>query len=339
MPGEKVKAKTENKKAKGDAKDVSKKETKSEKPEKKNKSSKSEKSDKKNRYAGIDKGSAPNVQTKFAGLTFNVKYVQKWMKDYLKRQHSLKDEKTGETVDVKVLNAHFVLGLTDHVICLALANLVADKSKKATANLNVITEESMLSSVRMDSDFSFTFGRFLDKYDKHENYEVQLNLCKEGKDMKTKDVVLNYISEKGFLGGSNSFHFEAGAYNFMMFVMLKNRILLTEAAFQMMQYAKKSSIDDRAVLFASNIVYTGKLGQAIFKKLEELSNHVRGLKSSDAKDNDSTDSVNKDAKKDTKKETKKEVAKKSKDEESEAESESGSGSDSGSESESGSDSD
>jgi hypothetical protein len=176
----------------------------------------------------------------------------------------------------------------------------------------------MINSVKLDKDFNSTFGRFLDNYDSHETYASQLTGMEKTNEKGTG--VLDYVSSHGFLGGSNSYHFEAGAYNFLMFIMLKNRILLAETAFQMVQYARKSSVDDRAVSFAVNTVYSGKLRQTLFKKLEEISNLVRGLKGKDEdKDNDSKDSHRKDS--NDKKKNKKQEQEASSSEESDEEEE------------------
>jgi hypothetical protein len=307
---------------------ISKSDKKGKNVEKSEKVDKAKVEGKKNKYSDVKTGDAPNKQTAFAGFTFNVKHVHKWLSEYLKRYTYKSKDKDGNDTEqcIKVLNGHFSIGATDHVLCLAIANLVASHSKKSTASLNTITEENIINSVRLDNDFSSTFGKFLDKYDSHETYGSQLNLNK-------KDV-LDYISTHGFLGGSNSFHFESGAYNFLTFLMLKNRILLTETSVQLALYANKKSVDDRAILFALKTVYTGKLFQSLYKRVEEISHLVRGLKSdkddkskdteslSDGSDNELSSSDDKKKRNSNKKVDKKTDKHKKKHEETESESES-----------------
>jgi hypothetical protein len=322
MPGDKVSTKSEKKTKVDKVEKVEK--VVDTKKKTKDDTKKTETVDKKkNKYDDVEKGDAPNKPTALAGLTFNVKHVQKWLKEYLNRYSVKTKDKDGKEVDKKftILNAHFAISAADHVICLSLVNLVATNSKKSTANLNTITEESMINAVKLDDEFKYTFGRFLDKYDSHESYNAQLTGLE-------KRVVLDYISSHGFVGGSNSFHFEVGAYNFLTFIMLKNRILLTESAFQMSQYAKRS-LDDRAVMFALKTIYTGKLLQSLYKKVEEVSSNVRGLKKEkdSVKDDESVsdDSSAKVSKKDTKG---KKVVKKVESESEESDSGSGSESES-----------
>jgi len=300
-----------------------------------------------NKYADVEKGDCPNKATAFAKLYFNVKSAHKWMNEYytkytIEKKKSKDDEGNESDGKVKILNSHYALTAADQVICLSLVNLASEKSKKATAGLYTITEENMLDNIKMNKDFNYTFGRFLDSYDSLGNYSPQMGLSKK--------AVMEFIETYAFNGGNTNINLDPRAFNLLMYIMLKNRILLAETAFQMILYAKKSSIDDRAILCAIKTIYTGQLGSTLYKKVEDVSKIVRGTvvekedvdtkkgskesgkdKKSDKKD------TKKDIKKDTKKDSKKNTNKK---DESESEEEaSGSDNESGSESGSGSDSD
>ena len=267
-----------------------------------------------NKYAEIDKGDCPNKATAFAKLYFNVKSVQKWMNEYFKKYSIEKKKSSTDTKKddedaendgkVKILNSHFAMTAADQVVCLSLVNLAAAKSKKAAAGLYTITEENMLDNIKMSRDFNYTFGRFLDSYDSLGNYAPQMGLSKK--------TVLEFVEAYAFNGGNSNINLDNQAFNLLMYIMLKNRILLAETAFQMIVYARKSSIDDRAILCAIKTIYTGQLGNDIYKKVENVSKTVRGT--SVEKDDVDTKKGSKESKsskdkKDAKKDTKKKGSK------------------------------
>lgn len=277
MSRDKNTSKTSDKSSK--QKDVSKESKKLEK-EDKAPTKKNDKQDKskdvesrKSKYADVDKGDSPNKATAFAKLYFNVKSTQKWLVEYYKRytiDRKKKDEDKGDDNRVKILNAHFALTAADQVICLSLVNLAADKSKKAAAGLYTITEENMIDNIKLDKDFNYTFLRFLDMYSPQENYAPQMGL--------TKDTVMKFIETYAFSGGNSNVNLDNQAFNVLMYIMLKNRIMLAENAFQMTSYAHKSSVDDRAIMYSLKTVYTGQLLQRMHKKVEDVSRRVRGIK-------------------------------------------------------------
>ena len=173
----------------------------------------------------------------------------------------------------------------------------------------------------------------MDEYNSKNSLLNQLFLKKE---------TIKKVLEKYAFNGSDNIALDSSGYNFLSYILLCNRNLLADTAFQISQYSKKTRVDDRAVLFALKTIYNGELLKSIFKKSEDVSNLVRGLKKDSSKDNESVDSdrVKTTDRTESKKDTK---GKKSKDTESESESESDkesvSESDKESESDSSSDSD
>jgi hypothetical protein len=292
------------------------------------KASKSSKTDKprKDKFEGIEKGDLPNKATAFAQLNFNVKTTQKWLSTHYSRYSIEKKKKEDDDDDeetknkVKILNAHYALTATDQVICLSLVNLVANKATKGQAGLYTITESLLQDKLQLNKDFRHTFGAVLDSYSSHQNYASELQL--------SKDAVTKFIEKYAFNGGNTDIHLEDDGFNFLMFIMLRSRIMLATTAFQMAVYARKSSVDDRAILYSIRSVFVGDLKDSLFKKVENVSNRVRQIK------NDGGDDDEDEAPKKSKKSGK--ASKKSKDEsdseeeasEKESDSDSGSGSDS-----------
>lgn len=341
------KDKVETKKSKGDDKPTKKKTDKedekpSKKPAKKSSEKSSDKSSKnksdgaekrKSKYADVEKGDSPNKQTAYAKLFFNVSPTKKWLNGYYKKysiekkKKDDKDKDDEEDKSVRILNSHFALTATDQVVCLSLVNLAAARCKKADAGLYKITEDDMVSSVRNSREFSFTFERFLNSYDNCCDYDAQMQIGKKN--------VIKFIENFAFEGGNTNVHLDHGAYNFLMYIMLKNRILLAETAFQMVTYARKSSVDDRAIMYSLRVVYNGSLLLSIFKKVEDVSNIIRNIDTSagsDDSDGEKTEKGSGKGKKSDKKTEKKSTKKESKSK-SDSESESDSGEKSGSESE------
>lgn len=288
-----------------------------------------------NKFANVDKGDCPNKATAYAGLTFNVKSTQKWIIEHCMRYTRGKEtkhkdptdnDKKSEDTKIKILNAHFALTAADQFLCLYLLTLANQKAKKADAGLYTVTEEILENIIKLSHDLNNAFGRFMQGggFNQDENYSIQLNLSK-------KDIQ-NFI-EKHVNGGNSNMTIDDGGFNLLAFLVLKNRIMLTDAAYHMITYAKKSSIDDRAILASVRIIHTKQLQTDMYKKIEETSAIVR--KSPEEKD-DGSESDEKPKKvvkggKDTKEAAKKPVVKKGKkaqESEDEPSSESASGSDS-----------
>lgn len=275
-------------------------------PKKKNKNEK-----RKDKYAGVEKGDLPNKATAFAKLVLNVKSCQKWMNEYYerytiekkkkekkedkedKKKTSKKDESDDEEEHeqkdnrVRILNAHFALTAADQVVCLTLVNLALERAKKKDAGLHTISEENMMDIVKLDKDFSFAFGRYLSTYSTNDNYYVQMGFA--------KNEVNQFIESYASGGGITNIKVEPQALNFLMYIMLKNRIQLVESAFQMAVYAGKSSVTDKAILLSIKTVHVGGLQKAIYKKVEDVSTIVRGL-GKESSDNDSKDGSKKGSK-------------------------------------------
>jgi len=274
MPKEKT---TEKKKSDKDKKPTkvkiddksAKKKDSSKKGDSKKSGKKSDK-DRKSKFADVDKGDTANKATAFAKLHFNVISTQKWLAAYYKKYKIERKKKTDASDDdekdnrVRILNAHFAMTATDQVICSTLVTAAHSSSKKESAGLYTITEENMINTVKLSKDLHFTFGRFLDSYDTDGNYCPQLQLKKE--------EVTKFIETYGVTGGGNtSIYLDSGAFNFLMYIIYRNRVLLAESAFQMSQYAKKSSVDDRAILFSLRTIYCGNLLKTMFSKVDEVS--------------------------------------------------------------------
>jgi hypothetical protein len=299
-----------------------------------------------------------NTRTRTAGLTFNVNSTGKWLAKYYTDHHDAayievmqkkyderqlkkkssdkkpdkkdaknkKDKKDAksksESEEVKDTSlkvkptfreCQTAITIVEEVLCLALLGLAGDKAKKEKSGLYTITDENLMDGIKLNSDYYHTFSRCLAKYDSGQTYSSSLNL--------SEPVVTKFIEEFGFTGGNTHIRLSSGAYNFLMYILLKNRILLADTAYQIMMHGKKYSIGYKCIETSVNIHYTGTLKNMLVKKLDEKRKLVFKEKPSDESDSGSTKSDDKKGKdkKDDKKDDKK--AKKAKDDDSDDESE------------------
>jgi len=265
------------------------------------KGSKSKKESKNDRYAGVEKGDAPNIKTAWAELSFNVIDTAKWLKKYFTGYQLAKkvstddakkkdDDSEKKESSIRVGNTNFAFGVVDECLCSRLGSVVLKKTKKNTVGLFLITEENLMDSIRLNKDLNFTFGRFLDEYDSHSNYESNTGV-------KNKDLH-KFLEKHSFDGGNVSVQLEKGAYNLLQYCMLKSRNLLAELCYHKILYAKKQSLDPRSVLLSLPDVYTGELLKLMTKKVETMINKLK-----DGIDKDDSEESEKDDKKKSKDES------------------------------------
>jgi hypothetical protein len=208
-----------------------------------------------------------NEATRVSGLNFNVKTTHKWLSKHYSNHYNKEYNET-----TKIINAHFALTGIEEVLCHSIVSYVCQKACKNKGGIYTITEEQMLDSIKMSPEYDYLFGRVINKYDTNINYINELMLKEES--------VETLIKLACSQGGNSSTNFEYGAYNLLMYLLLQNRILLANTAYQMMMYGKKSSVDFRAITLSVNIFYKDKsvLYNDITKKLEEISRLLKNRK-------------------------------------------------------------
>jgi hypothetical protein len=277
-----------------------------------------------------EKREYPNHESESIKSYINTSATKQWMKDFCDRfplirkkkvvDESIKSSDTesdDEDKDTKkkkknivprigISRAHCVVSAIDQSMIIALVNMAEQKTKKATAELYTITEEILMDVIRLNKDYNYIFGKYLDNYNSREAYCSQLKI-----DKKNFQKILTNLA---FDGKTNVVVDKSGE-NFIMFIILTNRIMLTETSFFMAQYAKRMSIDDKAILYATKILYTGHMAKLFYKKVEDVMNIL--IEEREARKEDGLASEDKttstiDKKKDDKKKDDKKVIKKSK---------------------------
>lgn len=275
------------------------------------------------KYAGVEKGTAPNLATAFAGLHLNVETVKKWLKNYYddykverkqktapptqtpvqtEKAPAKKGAKAQETtppptadtkpkvVSEKVMlnNANFALGAVEHSLCLGLVGLVYEKSKKGGAGLYTLSEQDLMTALESNREYNYTFGRLMFGYFTKQDYVTQLGFDK-------RDLVA-YIEQYGFTGGNTSVNI-GGVLNLIAFLMLQSRTLLAETAYWSTIAKRGTTVSDRSILCAIPVVYQGQLKDTLFKKCEDVMLKISGVSSNEDSESGSKQGSKKGSKK------------------------------------------
>ena len=237
-----------------------------------------EKPKKPSKYAGIDKGDKKNKETAYAELNFDVKETKRWMAKYFKVNSNrdyidwLKNKRTTqkreENPDVEIdeekigrtsiKNAHFALGFIEEILCIKLVDMASEDAKKSKVKTYIVTENDIRNVIRCNSELNYTFGRFLDLYNRDEDYESTMKLSRK--------TVYKFVDERSAMG--TSVQLDDHALNMLLFILHQNRVILSISSYNKMMYSKKSSVDYRGVMYSVFDHYTGKLRDLLYKKLE-----------------------------------------------------------------------
>jgi flagellar biosynthesis GTPase FlhF len=211
------------------------------------------------------------------------------------------DKETGEKTkildNVRLMKGSYCcLTAIDEVITSTLINEAGKRSKRGVGDITWITEDNVMDALRLNKCLNVTFGRFTEEYSSSNKYTSQLKL-----DRKEVDKFI----ESKCLNGNSSVKLDVGGNNFLMFILHKSRVLLSDSAFQMSQCYNKSSIIDRNILFSIRVVFSpGPLQKALFSKVDNVAKRVKHLEQKEKEASDNS--------RDNKKETKKSKSTKTK---------------------------
>lgn len=218
-----------------------------------------------------------NNATLQAELFFNVNQTKRWLvgfyaahgdDDMYRDMEQLGVQK--EQVKTKILKAHYAITAADQVVCISLVNLASPRARKSTGNLYTINENDLLDSIRLDNEFSYAFGNHLKFYDRMVNYSQLMGI--------NYKQLNNFIDTYADGSGNSSIILDDSARNFLLFIMHTNRVMLARSAKVICRYARKVMVDDRSVMCALEIHFTGNLFRTMFKKLENTHRLISSVK-------------------------------------------------------------
>lgn len=251
-----------------------------------------------------------NAETKKAGTIFDVAKTRKWMKKQYTRdefKNRLGFKKTENEDDsepkekmVMLKTSPHAITAVDEVVCSTLIELTLDRLKekdKTISNLYEINEDLLKDSIKMNQDYNFTFGKYLFKYDPKTDHGSNLSFFPDRK-------CVNELIEKQL----GNVKLTDSAHNFLMYLVTQNRIMLSTASFEMICYAKKSSLSLNVIECAVKLYYDGLLHERINKKLEDVGARIKEMNNEESSEKDQKE--DKPKKSSDKSEKDKKVAKK-----------------------------
>ena len=187
---------------------------------------------------------AVNQQTADAGLTLSVTAFKAWMKEYISQP-------------VKFSGGHIVLTAINETLWRYLIEQALKEVAKDNAGLYTLTRPSVRNTVLLNPDLNLFFGSRFEQYDQDMKYGSQYCI--------THKVITQFINDEC---GKNV-NYDDHTYHLLVFLLLKASSMLTNAAYKMMQYAGRKSIDDRAVLTALELYFGGDLLHLLRVRAEE----------------------------------------------------------------------
>mgnify|MGYP006428215477 CR=1 FL=1 len=216
---------------------------------------------KENRYSNVEKGDCPNKETAWAKLTFNVKTVRKYLKNYITQTHG---------PNISMINLHFACTVVIELFIQTLVEKAIKYSKKEPkkADLYNVTIDNVKRAVRDNSEMKMYLGSEAENFNpKSVNYVLAF--------MESKDSVMKFIDKKI---GTSQVSFDPDAFNLIVYLTIFNLNRHVELANVMRQYAKKSSINYKGISYANMFLLAGDYQKKCQIKLDELETMLNGKK-------------------------------------------------------------
>jgi hypothetical protein len=210
-----------------------------------------------------------NNNTRNAGLEFDVNTRYKWNKAYLgkdcfkvpvmkvyensdkkKEKRQEKDEDGNLKFEhLRVTGAQYAHSSNEQVLCahiVALACGRLDLDSKTKAKLYEIKHTLLAETIRQDAELNFVFGHYLNSFEPNGEYYAALKITK-GNEVK------NFVEK---CVDNSSIHLTEEGLNFLYFIILRNRVMLTECSFHMVKHSGKKTVSEEAVMTAVEILYS-----------------------------------------------------------------------------------
>ena len=134
---------------------------------------------KENRYSNIEKGTCPNKETAWAKLTFNVKTVKKYLKNYIVQTFG---------PNISMINLHFACTVVIEIFMQTLIEQSIKFAKKEPkkADLYNVTIDNVKRAIRDNSEMKMYLGNEVDNFNpKSMNYVSTF--------MESRDSIMKFI--------------------------------------------------------------------------------------------------------------------------------------------------
>jgi len=138
-----------------------------------------------------------------------------------------------------ISGSHLALTAVEQDLCEFLVNAVCDQIEKNAQNLYEVSGKLLLEKVRTHDELRTVFGPVLQLYDSTLSYVEQLKM---GKPAELDDFVKQLRSGSVLLTKEGR--------NVLTFLLLRNRMQLVTTSYHLVQYAKRRTVDARAIFCA-----------------------------------------------------------------------------------------
>ena len=224
-----------------------------------------------------------NKLTEKAGLTFNVNTVKANMTQFLKVhdlliEHEKENDKgKKETVrkTPKFSGAHVAVTAALQELCTILTNNALQHTHKDKSGMRTLTRQTLRSSVLMHDGLKQYYHTRMQSFDKTQVYENQVPVAK-------KDMLAVIKNVNGDL------KLTPKALNFMYFLLHKVYSELVHTSYQLVEYAKKKTLDARSCVYALQLRFADSVAVPLHNEVSRATSAVGddGVEKADDEDND-----------------------------------------------------
>lgn len=202
-----------------------------------------------------------NKLTLKANLNFNVNTFKSWMKQKLKDDNKLFEQKKEDGTVVMCLpkfsGSQVALTAMNEKLCYIILEKVIEHLNKDKTGLYKIKYEDLSNAIKVDGTLRKNLYCYMDVYDDTLNYKDQY--CIDEKCIK------KYI-DKVF---SASIDISNDAFNFLVYLLLKACVRIIDTAFIMIKFAKRRSLNPNAIIDSVSVHFTGTIEHLLRMRIDE----------------------------------------------------------------------
>lgn len=232
-----------------------------------------------------------NKLTEKAGLRFNVNTVKASMSQFLQVhdllvEHKKENDKGKEVVvrkTPKFAGAHVATTAALQELCKLLAETALQHTHKDKSGMRTLTRQTLRTSVLMHDGLKQYYHTRMQAFDKTQVYENQVPVSKKDLLAVIKDV-------------NGDLKMTPKALNFLYFLVLRAYSDMVYTSYQLVDYAKKKTLDDRSCSFAIQLRFADSVAVPLQNEVSRATSAVGdGVDKADDEDADEQDAVESDS--------------------------------------------
>ena len=197
-----------------------------------------------------------NKATLESHLNFNVNIFKKWIKQKL-----LTDEKFCEYKDTqnipKLSGSHIALTAMNEELCKIILERTIERLTKEKNGLYLITFKEIYDIIMIDPDLRKNLYSYLDMYDCTLSYKDQYCISEKC----IKEYIDNVFNK--------SIDINNGAFNLLMYLLLKTCVRIIDSAYVVIQAMKRKTIGAKIIISCVSIHFSGTMHHLLQMKIDE----------------------------------------------------------------------